>query len=363
MNSFCSIISSKSHYKTPFSCQTQHHGKNKQLKLDGCEKTTTVAISLVAGILFPVIGGVLALYGLSALYKHRKIKKLNDSKVDFVVNQTKWTKAPKSDCSHSLSSSDSTPKPDDQKPKVPAQLATTFQDLPIELKSEIFSYLPQYDRLQVERVCKAWQKDMTQVTFSGISREAKIAWDNLMDIFVNNSLDRSASTHTNITWTLSVYLEEDTGLVTAVYLSGRDDDIQIAKPNSPVREYKVGVNFVPWVCSGKLAEEAYHLTMPVAAHETLSDVVAKEMLIQLNYSANLIWKNYVEKYKKKYPDAKCVAYRPLEDWGDDNKLVPYPIDKNKVAQIRKKRLRVASRLNSEDVRLSRHPRKNITATS
>ena len=412
MDPYCSILSDKSHYKAPFSCEVQHHGKNKQLKLDSCERTTTISVSLIAGILFPVIGGVLAFYGLSALYKHRKIKKLNDSKVDFTVSQIKWpAKAPKSgrSQSHSISSSDSTPKPDDQKPKAPVpnaaptpqdpqpmtpaqphlgdqkhtvspqtmqmvllqkpsvpapnarraspQLAvpTTWDGLPIEAKSEIFSYLPQHDRLKVERVCKAWQKDMTQATLSGISREARIAWDNLMDIFVNNSFDRTGATNAWPAWTLSVCLEEDTGLLTSLHLSGRRDGLQIAKPQGPVREYEFNINFISWVRTGGLSQEAYHLTIPLSTKETLSDVVVREMLIQLNYSANLIWKEHVENYKLQHPDEQGVSYMTYTGWGYLKKLVPYPIDKNRVARIRQKRLRVAARI--LEPKYHCHPRK------
>lgn len=87
MESYCSILFNKDHFRSPFLI-SNNPKRNLSLK----KKITIITTSIAAGILFPVCGCAVALYTLSALFKYKEGKQILFKKVSTVKKTEKIVK-------------------------------------------------------------------------------------------------------------------------------------------------------------------------------------------------------------------------------------------------------------------------------
>lgn len=80
MPSIKSILADKHHYKHPF----EKTINNQKVAFTSCEKTTIIVAAIAAGILVPIVGSLLTLYGASAYLKVKKIQNLKPASAPIV---------------------------------------------------------------------------------------------------------------------------------------------------------------------------------------------------------------------------------------------------------------------------------------
>lgn len=215
----------------------------------------------------------------------------------------------------------------------------SFNDLPVEMQSMVFSHLPQTSRLLAERVCSSWREVLISGSLPNYAPETKMALENLKKLKNTGVLKRKEELKPVFCYGYDIILNEQTGALveTSIKQTDKNDWHPLPGIERNPETCKFFTRFDIWGDKKSLFKEAHGLILPKKPTSTV-EIVAREMLIILNYSANLSWKKYFDKCQSKNIKLE-LRYRGLRSrWDERIKLFPYPFDKLAINKIRDKRL-------------------------